>query len=338
MPELPEVETIKRGLEHTIIGFVITEVEILNPKTFQGDPTQLIGAKVVGVWRRAKVLGIDLIRHQLSDTRHQTSSVILSEAKNLSRGSRIKSGMTVNEVSDSGVAIAPQNDTLSLLFHLKMTGQVIFQGVGDKDQGTERMVGGHPNQDFFNELPSKSTRVIFTFSDGSKLYFNDQRKFGWILLTQNSQLSTQNFLSKLGPEPLEDGFTWEVLKTNLQRRKSQAVKVAILDQEIVSGVGNIYACEACFIAGIHPERKVHSLTEEEYQKLHKGIVESLSSGIHHGGSTKQHYVNAAGEKGYFLDYAFVYDRAGQFCQNCSNEIVKIKLGGRGTYYCPNCQT
>lgn len=292
MPELPEVETIRLGLSKKITGLKITKIEnISGGKSFEFSQN-LRGRKVLKVWRKAKVLGLDL---------------------------------------DNG---------LSLLFHLKMTGQLIL--VGDRVRGVgDRMIGGHPSLDMFGELPNKSTRVIFTFNDGSQLYFNDQRKFGWVRVLKNEELRMMNeeggMLAKLGPEPLEKEFTWQILRQNLLKHPSMAVKVVLLDQSVVSGIGNIYACEACFLAKIDPRKKVKDLKETEFRRLHQGIVESLKNGIKYGGSSKTHFVNTEGKKGKFLDHAFVYNREGDICKLCGGRISKIKLGGRGTYFCPKCQ-
>ncbi len=282
MPELPEVETIKLGLSKKITGLKIKSVEVLSPKSFQGDHKQLVGKTIKEVWRRAKVLGIET------------------------------------------------EDGLILLTHLKMTGQLIYIG-------KTKLIGGHPTSDMAGEMPNKSTRVVITFEDDSKLYFNDQRRFGWMRLGDRAQVSGDSFLKKLGPEPLDRSFTWQVLKDKLQRRKTMAVKVAILDQEIVSGIGNIYAAEAVFLAKLDPRKKVKDLTDKDFINLHLGIVKSLKDGVKYGGSTRQHFVNADGQKGNFLDYAFVYSREGKSCKVCQTRLEKIKLGGRGTVFCPNCQ-
>lgn len=285
MPELPEVETIKLGLESKIVGLKIKELEVLNPKSFQGDASLARGTTVLKVWRRAKVLGINLDCRQ------------------------------------------------TLLIHLKMSGQLIFQGM-------DKLVGGHPTKDMLGEMPNKSTRVIFHFFDGSTLFFNDQRKFGWIKLfpTQEIEKNPGLIMKNVGPEPLGEDFTWQTLKLNLLRHKKTPVKVAILDQTVVAGVGNIYACEACFSSKIHPTKRIETLTDKDFQKLHQGIIQSLNKGIEMGGSTRTHFVNPEGKKGYFLDYAFVYSREGLECKVCQTKIEKIRLAGRGTEYCPTCQT
>lgn len=284
MPELPEVETIRLGLQRKITGLKITKIQILSPKSFLGNPNRAEGEKVLQVWRRAKILGIDL-------------------------------------------------DGVSLLIHLKMTGQLIY------DDG-KRLVGGHPTPDMRDKMPNSHTRVIFSFSDGSHLYFNDQRRFGWVKVMEASKgkIVADEIAENLGPEPLEKEFTWQILKTNLLKHKSQPIKVAIMDQKTVSGIGNIYASEACFNAKLDPRTKVSELSDLQFKKLHSGIVKSLQDGIRHGGSSRAHFVDSEGHKGYFLDYAFVYGRDKHPCKICKTEIKKTTLGGRGTYYCPRCQS
>lgn len=283
MPELPEVETIKKGLQKKIIGLVISKIEVLNLNSFKADSSLVTNQKIEEVIRRAKILGI-----------------------NLSNG-------------------------YTLVFHLKMSGQIVLGG---------KFVRGHPTKDMFGELPNVSTRVIFTFSDGSRLFFNDQRKFGWIKLIKNSELKIKNYGMKnlIGPEPLEKDFKWETLKDNLLKRKNLPIKVALLDQAVVAGVGNIYASEACFNAKVNPQKKVKDLTDDEYKRLFEGIIKALFDGIAYGGSTRTHFVNVKGEKGLFLVHAAVYNREGKKCKNCEGVIIKTRLGGRSTFYCRNCQS
>lgn len=295
MPELPEVEIIKLGLQKKIIGLKIKEVELRSAKSFQNEQGKpfdfaqgLRGRKVLNIWRRAKILGMDL------------------------------------------------SGDMTLLFHLKMSGQLVWKGESGKGKG-ERFIGGHPTLDMVGAMPNKHTRVIFEFNDKSKLYFNDQRKFGWIRIVNSDQVTGDSSLKSLGPEPLEKGFTWQILKQNLLKHKSMPIKVALMDQAVVSGVGNIYANEACFLAGIDPRAKVSTLTDKQFQALHRGVVGALREGIKYGGSTRAHFVDAEGHKGYFLDYAYCYGRDKHPCKVCKTEIKKVQLGGRGTYFCPKCQ-
>ncbi|MDP3973308.1 MAG: bifunctional DNA-formamidopyrimidine glycosylase/DNA-(apurinic or apyrimidinic site) lyase [Candidatus Daviesbacteria bacterium] len=307
MPELPEVEVIKLGLQKKIIGLKITKIQVLSPKSFIGNPNKAQGKKVLNIWRKAKYLGMEL------------------------------TGNT------------------SLLFHLKMTGQVIYDDgnpstpsiplrIGQLRAG--RFIGGHPTEDMVGPLPNPHTRVIFGFSDGSHLYFNDQRRFGWIRVSDKApaspakrgeQVTSNKLFKSLGPEPLEKEFSWQILKENLLKHKSMPIKVALMDQSVVSGVGNIYANEACFAAKIDPRIKVGDLGDREFKKLHQGVIRVIKEGIKQGGSTRAHFVDAEGHKGYFLDYAYVYGRDKHKCKVCSTDIKKIQLGGRGTYFCPKCQ-
>jgi len=282
MPELPEVETIKLGLQKKIIGLKISKIQINSAKSFIGNPNNVEGKKVLNIWRKAKILGMNL-----------------------------------------------SND-MTLLFHMKMSGQLVY------DNG-KRFIGGHPTPDMVGKMPNPHTRVIFSFADGSHLYFNDQRKFGWIKVMDNGQLKIDNSLKKLGPEPLEKSFTWEILKSNLLNHKSQPAKVAIMDQTVVSGVGNIYASEACFDAKLDPRSRIKDLSDQQFKRLYSGIIKSLKDGIKYGGSSRAHFVDPEGKKGYFLDYAKVYMKNNRPCIRCGTEIKKIQLGGRGTYFCPNCQ-
>lgn len=310
MPELPEVETIRIGLGKKIIGLKIIKIQINSPKSFIGNPNLVEGQKVLKVWRRAKILGMDLIGSYTRDSL-----------------TRKKTSKRENE---------PTSKLVTILFHLKMSGQLVWKGESGKGEG-KRFIGGHPTQDMRSKMPNSHTRVIFSFSDGSHLYFNDQRRFGWVKVIENWKLKNENFLGKLGPEPLEKEFNWQILKSNLLNHKSQPIKVAIMDQSVVSGVGNIYANEACFLAKIDPRIKVVTLKDNQFQALYLGVVGALREGIKHGGSSRAHFVDAEGHKGYFLDYAYVYGRDKHPCKKCQTEIKKIQLRGRGTYLCPNCQ-
>ncbi len=283
MPELPEVETIKLGLEKKIIGLKIQKIQILSPKSFIGNPNQAEGQKVLKVWRRAKILGMDL------------------------------------------------SGNVSLLFHLKMSGQLVWEG-------NSKFIGGHPTEDMLGQMPNPHTRVIFSFVDGSHLYFNDQRRFGWVRVVASQQMARESVLKNLGPEPLDKGFAWQVLKQNLLKHKTQPVKVAIMDQSVVAGVGNIYANEACFNARLDPRTKVGNMSDDQFKRLYTGIVKALQDGLKYGGSTRVHFVDAEGRKGYFLDYANVYWKEGYPCKSCPGKVKKITLAGRGTYFCPSCQT
>lgn len=218
----------------------------------------------------------------------------------------------------------------SLLIHLKMTGQVVYRG--DENWG-----GGHPNDSFLNSLPDRSTRVVLNLSGGNKLFFNDQRKFGWIKLYPTSQIDELPAIVKLGPEPLV-GDPWPEFLKRIRRHQSMSIKPAILDQTTIAGVGNIYADESLWLAKIHPQTKVASLTDDDLKRLLDGIIQSMTESLSAGGSTARNYVKADGSRGDYLEkFAAVYKRNDQPCKRCGRDIAKIKVAGRGSHYCPYCQ-
>jgi formamidopyrimidine-DNA glycosylase len=288
MPELPEVETIRRGLELGLTSQKISGVEVLWAKSFPAPPDLIqqivVGATVKHLGRRAKVLMIEL---------------------------------------DNGY---------SMLFHLKMTGQMVLE----KADG-ERFAGGHPTKSMRDSLPDSSTKVIFSLESGDRLYFNDFRKFGWVKLVPTNEIDQDTLVARLGPEPLSDDFTLAGFRQQLERHKRSPIKPTILDQSTVSGVGNIYADESLHLAKIHPLRLAGSLTPAESKRLYEAIKTIIALGIEHGGTSFAVYVNALGGKGDYLDHARVFRRQGQPCPVCGTTIVKIRVAGRGTHFCPVCQ-
>lgn len=286
MPELPEVETVRRGLCDLIIGKVISTEAHDTEKGFPNAPADvakfLIDATVIDVRRRAKVLMIDL------------------------------------------------STDYSLLIHLKMTGQLVFVG-------ETRFGAGHPNDSLINELPDKSTRVSLTFRDGSNLYFNDQRKFGWMRLLPTIEIPNISFMQKVGPEPLSQEFTPHDFMQRLARRPKTNIKAALLDQTVIAGVGNIYADESLWGAKIHPKRLVSSLSEQEKKLLYHELRDVMNLAVEKGGSSNSTYVNAEGKKGSYMDFARVFRREGLACPRCGATIEKSRVAGRGTHTCPVCQ-
>ena len=212
---------------------------------------------------------------------------------------------------------------LKLGFHFKMTGQLIYEEKG------KRVVGGHPTEDFVARMPSGHTRAIFYFSKGT-LYFNDQRLFGWVEVNPK-------FVEKLGPKLYEINET-EFIKRLGRLRKP--IKVAIMDQEVISGVGNIYANDALWEAKTNPQTPSHKLQGEQLTVLLEKIKLVLSEGIKYGGATAADakYIDLHGLGGHYQEHFRVYDREGQECRRCKGVIKKFELGGRGTYVCPKCQT
>lgn len=211
---------------------------------------------------------------------------------------------------------------LNLGFHFKMTGQLIFEN-------GKRVVGGHPTEDFINNMPGKHTRLIFEFNEGM-LFFNDQRLFGWVEINPK-------FVDKLGPEPFEISEIGFINKLSKLRKPA---KVAIMDQTVISGVGNIYANDACWEAEVNPRRPANTLTAKQYSKLYEGLNKVLSEGIKYGGATAADakYIDLRGLGGHYQEHFRVYDQEGEECKRNDGGIIhKFVLGGRGTYFCPKCQ-
>lgn len=230
------------------------------------------------------------------------------------------------------VLLIELNTKYSLVIHLKMTGQLVFRA-----QTGEHFGAGHPNDSLVDELPDKSTRVVLTFADGSRLFFNDQRKFGWIRLLPTAEIPQIDFFKKVGPEPLSTKFTWVQLRERLARRPNTNIKAALLDQTVVAGIGNIYSDESLWGAKIHPSTLVKNLSDAKLKKLYEALVAVLRLSIEKGGSTDKNYVNAEGKKGSYLSFANVFRREGKPCPRCGTTIIKLKVAGRGTHICPHCQ-
>jgi formamidopyrimidine-DNA glycosylase len=219
----------------------------------------------------------------------------------------------------------------ALIIHLKMTGQLVFTG---KNQ---RFGAGHPGKELVGELPAKSTRVILDFTDGSKLFFNDQRKFGWMRLMPALEIPEIDFFKKVGPEPLDASFTVDLFIERLMRRKNSNIKAVILDQTVVAGVGNIYADESLWGSKIHPSTLVSDVPKAKLVALYNSLRDVLNLSIQKGGSTDKNYVDAEGKKGSYLSFANVFRKEGQPCPRCGTPIDKIRVAGRGTHICPHCQ-
>jgi len=222
-----------------------------------------------------------------------------------------------------------------LLIHLKMTGQLIY-----KDKKTV-VAGGHSlskaslADNVGGELPNKHTRVIINFQNGAELFFNDLRRFGYLKIVTEEEL--QKILkNNYGPEPLTKDFSAKYLEELFKKRKTK-IKALLLDQKLVAGLGNIYVDEALFAAGIRPGRIASSLRTAEIKKLFLVTNSLIKQAIKHRGTTFSDYVDSKGQKGNFSKYLKVYGRKNENCVNCGLPITRIKLAGRGTHYCQNCQ-
>lgn len=281
MPELPEVELLKRGLATYLLGLSIATVEIRTAKIFEGEPKLVIGGKVVGVRRFGKMLSIDL-----------------------SHG-------------------------MSLAIHVKMTGRLIYRG-----EKQPELIDIEPE---LTRLPSKHTHVTFVFTNGDRLYYNDVRKFGWIKVVETKKIEELPFVRKLGPEPF--GTLSQDRFEKILARFERPIKTLLMDQERISGVGNIYANEALFCAGLAPMRKVNDIDDLSVRRLYECILRVLNEGLRFGGSSTDSFRDVLGRKGGYQEHYLVYDREGEACKRkgCPGTIKKTSLGGRGTYWCPKCQ-
>jgi len=222
---------------------------------------------------------------------------------------------------------------LHLLLHLKMTGQLVVVR-----RGVTVLAGGHPSPSLLGPMPNRTTRAVFGLSGGRALCFNDQRKFGWIRVLDTAGLETDPFLTRLGPEPLGDQFSLATLRGRLAAHPREVIKAALLDQSTVAGLGNIYTDEALHRARIHPERRCGVLTEDETRRLYAAIRMTLRHAVRHGGTSFAGYVNDfRGRSSYLARCGRVFDRAGQPCRVCGTAIERIRVGGRGTNICPQCQ-
>jgi formamidopyrimidine-DNA glycosylase len=287
MPELPEVETIKLGLQKHLIGHKIEDVKILVAKIFEGNPKEIIGAKIIDIKRIGKGLIIEL------------------------------------------------DNNYVLTVHLKMTGQLVFQDKTTENSKLSAKVGGET-------LPSKYSHVIFTLDKGATLFYNDLRRFGWIKVVKKSELKNVTFFKEMGPEPkVGEDLAGKELKLdyfkNVVQKANLPIKVTLMDQKKIGGIGNIYANDALFLAGIDPRRKGKALTDLEVEKLFKAVYEVIKKSLNYGGSSDENFVNALGQEGNYQNHTLVYGKKGEKCSICGATIEKIQLGGRGTFFCPKHQ-
>ncbi len=282
MPELPEVETVRRGLEPAMTGAVIARAEVNRPDLRWPFPARmaerLTGQRVLGLRRRSKYILADLASEE------------------------------------------------TLLIHLGMSGRMLISG-----DPLGQFVHEHP-------APEKHDHVVLHMDNGARITFNDPRRFGAMDLIVTGQAETHPLLQKLGPEPLGNQFDGPYLAAAL-KDKNTPVKSALLDQRIVSGLGNIYVCEALFRSGISPMRRAGRISAARAEGLVPIIRDVLSDAISAGGSSLRDFRQADGELGYFQHSFDVYGREGEGCRRdgCTGTIRRKVQSGRSSFYCPICQ-
>ena len=273
MPELPEVETFRRGLYPHVVGRTIVDLRITYPKIIRYPETEIFEMKMKG-----------------------------QKIEDLSRRGKY---LIFNLKSD-----------FCLIVHFRMSAHF------------EVAAAGSPQD--------KHTHVVFVLDDGNELRFVEPRKFGTMHLLQETEYSKGGGFVCQGPEPMSEEFTESYLRDKLSASKSR-VKSLLLDQTIISGLGNIYADEVLFAAGVHPERIANTLTADEVAKLFPAINDIICNAIECHGSSVRTYTDVNGEKGSFQDMHHVYGREGKVCHRCGGEIHRIRVGGRSAHYCSCCQ-
>jgi len=277
LPELPEVETIRRQLNSLLAGKKIRSVKVSLPKMVKLNLGKfkkiVVGAKIICVLRRAKILIVEL-----------------------------------------------SNDW-SMLVHLKMSGRLIFRRKREKLQ----------------EHDTKWNHLIYEFFDGSRLFHNDLRQFGYVKLVKSAELAEFFKKEKLGPEPLEKDFTLEDFAAILKKRPNAKIKQFLMDPQNIAGIGNIYSDEILFFAGVHPLRRTCELKSAEIKKIFGGIKKILAEALKLHGSSDNDYLDALGRKGDYVPQLKVYGREGEKCKKCGGIIARLKIGGRSAHFCPACQ-
>jgi len=221
------------------------------------------------------------------------------------------------------------NNGYSIVIHIKLTGQLIFRDkrLGAGNKLSPKVVGG---------VPGPHTHVIFYLDKDAFLYYNDVRRFGWLKIVESNKVQVTGFIGKLGPEPFK-GLTFKVFQDILSKT-GRAIKVVLMDQEKMGGVGNIYANDALWLSAISPRRSAKTLTQEEIKKLYEAIHAVLRAGLKYGGASELAFVTPDGAEGEYQNHTLVYGHEGEICKRCEkSEIEKYFLSGRGTYWCPACQ-
>ena len=320
MPELPEVEYTARQLRTQVVGATIRNADVFWERVV-GYPelddflTEIANRQIVGVRRRGKFLVLDLSEDMfLTIHRRMTGNLLL---------------LPPDWEVDTSL-----RETNPLVWSTR--GPTFHRGA-DEAHGLEN---GHvptdmqPRLQTITEKETAYCRICFNLADGRRLLYTDLRKFGRVELW--SREKEDEAFAGLGPEPLDEDFTPERLQQVLAGRK-RAIKTVLLAQEIVVGVGNIYADEALYYARIHPLRRADSLTIEEIRLLHEGIVHVLTLGIEHGGTSFSDYRDVWGEAGENFNHVRVYQQDGKPCPRCGTTIERIVLGQRSAHYCPTCQ-
>jgi formamidopyrimidine-DNA glycosylase len=282
---------------------------------------------------------VETIRGRLEKfmTGHVISDVLVKTPKIISGNTRnILGAKIINVRRFAKVLSIDLSNKYSIVIHIKLTGQLIYRGPNLK----------HPpslSKKVINGVPGKHTHVTFHLDRGGTLYYNDVRKFGWIRVVKTQDVETIDFIKKLGPEPFvsvqgNPSKLTLVLFKEILRKSSRPVKIILMDQEKISGVGNIYANDALWLSHIHPQTSARKLSKVAMKALYEAIENVLKNGLKWGGASELSYVTPDGKEGSYQDHSLAYGKDGEMCGRCrKSSIKKIVVGGRGTYFCPVCQ-
>jgi formamidopyrimidine-DNA glycosylase len=264
-----------------------------------------------------------LIGHTIKKVQINHQKSFQGEEKNL------MDGKVVSVRRFGKVLVLDLSNGCSLIIHLKMSGQLIYRGPNLKNPPnfSKKVLGG---------VPGKHTHVIFYLDKRGVLYFNDVRKFGWIRVVETNDVTKGSFIGELGPEPLKDLNLEKFIE--ILARSSKPIKLLLMDQKKIAGIGNIYANDALWLAKINPRTPADKLTKKSGELLFKSMNKVLKDAIKLGGASETYYVTPEGSEGKYQNSSLVYDRGDEICTRCKKaNIKKIFLGGRGTYFCPACQ-
>jgi formamidopyrimidine-DNA glycosylase len=275
---------------------------------------------------------VETMRLQLKKylTGHKILSVIVNNRKTFQGDEgKIIGGKVVDVRRFGKVSVIDLDNNYSILTHVKLTGQYIYRGPNLVRPGklSSKVTGG---------VPGPHTLVIFNLDRDGKLYYNDIRRFGWIRIEKTPDVESEKFIVKLGPEPFK-GLTLQVFGDILSKT-SRAIKVVLMDQEKMGGVGNIYANDALWLSEINPKTLAKNIGSNSVKKLYEAILSVLEEGMKYGGASELTFVTPDGAEGQYQDHTLVYGHDGEPCERCHKAVIqKIFIGGRGTYFCPNCQ-
>ncbi len=307
MPELPEVQTVVSALNLKLKNRKIKRVVVNMGKIISVGPQTV-------------------------------SNIRFTTQKTVNEFARLLEGRKFLSVRRRGkMLIFDVDGPLSLLAHLKMTGQFIFEDkIQAKKTGSKYRILNKVTAPLV-KLPCKFTHVVFYFTDGSTLYYNDMRQFGYLRIVKDEDLDKVKEFKDYGPEPLEKSFTFEVFKNSLTNRKKIPIKLALMDTKIVVGIGNIYSDEILYHARVLPDRQVDSLSTKELKAVFAQIKPVLQMGIKYKGSSVGDFVRPDGRWGSMGKHHFVYGRKKQPCLGCGTIIESMKMGGRTSSFCPKEQ-